>query len=142
MTESVPNGFLASLHAERQLRQQGKQHAKTAPVPNSAEVDDEISVDGALAVSAGGSGPATNQAYPAVGCLPNSKGDPVVSPLTRQEELELIRVLTGLPKKEAERDGVQEHIGTKCFAVLYSKYFLYFWGPFPARHAGSNFGPN
>ena len=58
MAESVPNGFLASLHAERQLRQQGKQHAKTAPVPvSAAEVDDEFSVDGALAVSAGGSGP-------------------------------------------------------------------------------------
>ena len=58
--ESVPNGFLASLHAERQLRQQGKQHAKTVC---AAEVDDEFSVDGALAVSAGGSDLASNQAY-------------------------------------------------------------------------------
>ena len=64
MAQSMPKGFLVSLHAERQLRQQGKQHAKTAPVPMSAaEVDDEFSVDGALAVSAGGSGLASNQAY-------------------------------------------------------------------------------
>ena len=90
-------------------------------------------------MSAGGSGLATNQAYQdgdtadpqqfqapterkprmkqAVCCLSNSKGDPGPHgsvTLTRQEELGLSAHWAA---KKAERDRVQEHIGTKCFAV-------------------------
>ena len=102
MAESVPKGFLASLHAERLLP--GKQHAKTAPLPASAA---EVS------------GLATNEASP-IEVKPLTKQASLLSffqketpapmaglPLTRQQELELSYHWGA---KEAQRNCVQEYI--------------------------------